>query len=421
MKKTLSLILSMLMLLSVFSVTAFAAEAPALKALKCTFDGIEITWSAAKDAANYVVYRSEGIDGEEAVIAATTATKYVDKNVEEGVAYTYKVTAQATDGSFTTPDTAVSRSIVYVKPYCAHANAKWEIVQEASVYNSGSKTKVCPVCKTVLETKVIPQLVPQTPVIKGICNRTNGVVFNWTVVDGATSYNVYRRAEGGKWVLLATISGTRYVDSKAVSGVSYSYTVRARNAAGLSAYDPGKTIRYVAAPTNIKASNGLYGVYVAWNSVKAATSYRVYTKVAGEEGWTCIGTTTKTNFYHDEAVPGEDYIYTVVAVCKGKFSSFYDDAFKIRRLERPVLAKSVSSKEGITTTWEPVDGAQGYNVYRKTANSGWILLGKVNNTRSTAYLDKSTKKGVTYTYTVRAYGNSSISYYYNGISCKDVH
>ena len=420
MKKTLSLILSMLMLLSVFSVTAFAAVAPALKDLKCTYDGVEITWSASKDAVNYVVYRSEGVNGEEAVITTTTKTKYVDKNVTDGVSYTYKVTVQAKDGSFTTPDTAVAKSILYVKPSCTHKTAAWEVTQEASVYASGLKSKICPVCKEVVDTKVIPQLVPQKPVIKGICNRTEGVVFNWTVVDGATSYNVYRRAEGGSWVLLANIRGNRYVDTKAVSGVLYNYTVRARNAAGLSEYDPGKTIRFVAAPKNIKASNGLTGVYVAWDAVKGADSYRIYTKDG--EGWTLIGTSKATNFYHSKAVPGEDYIYTVVAVSKGKFSSFYDDAFKIRRLERPALVSAKSTKEGVLATWDHVDGAQGYYVYRKTANSGWVLLGKVNNTRSSAYLDKSTKKGVTYTYTVRAYGATSLSYYYtNGISCKDVH
>lgn len=420
MKRTLSIILSMLMLLSVFSLTAFAAEAPALKDLKCTYNGVKVTWAAVQDAANYILYRSEGVDGDYAVVTATNKTEYLDANVKDGVAYTYKLTVQFKETA-TTLDEAVPRSIVYVKPVCKHTNTSWVVVQEATVYNSGYKNQVCSSCEAVLASKIISQLVPAQPVIKGICNRTNGVVFNWSVVDGATKYNVYRRAEGGKWVLLDSITGTRFVDSTAVSGVKYNYTVRAKNAAGLSAYNAGKVIRYVAAPKNIKASNGLYGVYISWGSVKGASNYRVYGKTPADKNWSYLGTVSKNNFYHSEAVCGEDYIYTVVAVSNGTYSSFYDNAVKIRRLDRPELVKAVSSKEGITTTWESVDGANGYYVYRKTANTGWVLLGKVNNTRSTAYLDKSTVKGVTYTYTVRAYGNSSMSYYYNGISCKDVH
>lgn len=419
MKKTLSIILSMLMLLSVFGLTAFAAEAPALKDLKCTFDGVQITWSAVDNAANYVVYRSQGLDGEESVIAATKSTTYVDKNVKEGVAYTYKVTAQATDGTFTTPDTAVSRSIVYLKPYCSHSKATWTVVQEASVYSAGYKNKVCPVCKSVIDTKVLPQLVPESPVIIGIYNKTYGVLFGWDAVDGAISYNVYRRAQGGKWVFLKNITGTRYIDKTAVSGVKYDYTVKAYNAAGLSAYTPGKSIRYVAAPTNVKANNGTTGVSLTWGSVKGASSYRVYSKAAGDKNWTYLGTVNKTSYYHSKAVAGVDYTYAVIAVSNGTYSSFYDNAASIRRLERPELLKSVSTKEGITTTWGKVEGATGYRVYRKTANSDWVLIGKVNNTRSTAYLDKSAVKGVTYTYTVRAVANNSISSFYSGISCKD--
>lgn len=420
MKRTLSIILSMLMLLSVFSLTAFAAEAPALKNLECTSKGVKVTWASVKDAVNYILYRSEGLDGDYIVVTATAKTEYLDANVKEGASYTYKLTVQFKDTS-TTLDNAVPLSVLYLKPTCAHKNTSWVVVQEASVYSSGYKTMVCSSCGEVLKTEAISQLVPAQPVINGICNRTYGVVFNWTAVDGALKYNVYRRAEGGKWILLDSITGTRFVDSKAVSGVKYNYTVRAVNAAGKSVYNVGKTIRCVAAPKNIKASNGLYGVYIAWDSVKGASNYRVYGKTPADKNWSYLGTVGKNNFYHSDAVSGEDYIYTVVAVSNGTYSSFYDDAVKIRRLERPELVKSVSSKEGITTSWKGVDGANGYYVYRKTANTGWVLLGKVNNTRSTAYLDKSTVKGVTYTYTVRAYGNSSISYYYNGISCKDVH
>lgn len=420
MKKTLSLILSMLMLLSVFSITAFAAEAPALKGIECTFDGIKITWSAVEDAVNYVVYRSDSANAEDAVIATTTKTKYVDKSVTEGVTYTYKVTVQVADGSFTTPENAESLSIVYEKPYCDHANAKWVVETAATVFASGVKNKICPTCKEVLGTKVIAQLKPATPKITKVYNGKLGVGIKWEIVDGATRYNIYRRAEGKDWKQIATVKkGSSYTDKTAKSGTTYTYAVKAGNAAGLSGFEK-VTIKYLAMPKNIAVANTKNGVKLSWDAVKGATSYKIYCKIADDTEWLLIDTTKKT-VYLDEAVwSGEKFTYTVRAV-SGKYKSAYDAiGAEIVRLDTPELASAKSNKEGIVFNWEAVEGAKGYNVYRKTGNSSWALIGKVNTAKSTAYLDKSAKKGVTYTYTVRARNNTSLSSYNTkGISCKD--
>ena len=58
-------------------------------------------------------------------------------------------------------------------------------------------------------------------------------------------------------------------------------------------------------------------------------------------------------------------------------------------------------------------------MYRKTANSGWALVGSTKGANSATYIDKTAKKGVTYTYTVRAYHGKTFSSYNSGISCKD--
>ena len=417
MKKTLSLILSMLMLLSVFSVAAFAAEAPAIDDIKCTFAGIQLKWSAVKDAANYVVYRSDSADVEDAVIATTTKTSYVDKKVTEGVTYTYKVTVQAKDGTFTTPENAEAVSIVYVKPHCDHTKAKWVVETEATVFASGVKNKVCPTCKEVLSTKTIAQLKPATPKITKVYNGSLGVGVRWELIDGATSYNVYRRIGNNKWTKLATVTGTSYADKTVKSGTTYTYAVRARNAAGLSGFEKA-TIKYIAMPKNLTVKNTKNGIKFSWDKVKGATSYKVYCKT--EEGWKIINTTKNTYYLDSVALSGETFTYSVRAF-SGKYASKYNTkGVSIMRLDNPELSSAKSNKEGITVTWGAVEGAKGYNVYRKTGNSSWTLIGKVNTAKCTAYLDKSAKKGVTYTYTVRARNNTSLSSYNTkGISCKD--
>ena len=79
----------------------------------------------------------------------------------------------------------------------------------------------------------------------------------------------------------------------------------------------------------------------------------------------------------------------------------------------------MSAKAGITVKWGKVAGSSGYYVYRKTANSTWTRVGVVSGVNNLSYLDKTAKKGTTYTYTVRAVCGNVTSYFNSGISCKD--
>ena len=74
----------------------------------------------------------------------------------------------------------------------------------------------------------------------------------------------------------------------------------------------------------------------------------------------------------------------------------------------------------MTFTWKKTAGATGYIVYRKTNNGAWTAL---RATSSTTCKDTTAKKGVKYTYTVRAYrktntGNVYSAYNAKGISVK---
>ena len=65
-----------------------------------------------------------------------------------------------------------------------------------------------------------------------------------------------------------------------------------------------------------------------------------------------------------------------------------------------------------------VKGADGYYVYRKTANTGWTRIATVKGGTKNSYSDTTAKAGTKYTYTVRAYHGSFRSYFVTkGISC----
>ncbi len=82
------------------------------------------------------------------------------------------------------------------------------------------------------------------------------------------------------------------------------------------------------------------------------------------------------------------------------------------KLSTPSLSGASNSSYGIIVKWKSVKNASGYKIYRKTGTKGkWKNIAKVTGNRTLIYTDGSVKHGTTYTYTVRAYKNSSVSAY----------
>lgn len=421
MKKTLSFVLAMLMLVSVFTVTSFAALAPEITEITSTFEGVSISWEKSAEATTYLVYR----DGK--CIGTTVECNFVDTSVVANQKYIYTIGAQNKDGKIEMSD--VEFDVTYVRPYCAHTNYEYVVDYPATVFKPGVQHKHCTDCGFNADSEAIKQLVCETPVINYLSNGVNGVKLAWNAVDGATAYYVYRRTAGSsKWEGPYVVKGESYEDTTAKSGVYYKYAVRALNEAGLSPYNGGKVIKRVATPMNLYAGNTAGGIFVKWGKVENATAYRVYRKAVGDDAWTYLKT-VKNNYYPDlDIEAGVDYIYTVRAL-SGKVYSNFLPGVAIRRLEMPALNGTKSTAEGIYIDFEQVEGATGYNVYRKVGNGAWTAksyLGTIRSDKSHTYLDVSAQKGVTYTYTVKAYfkdgTTTSVSVYETkGISCKDVY
>ena len=151
--------------------------------------------------------------------------------------------------------------------------------------------------ETTTETIPVPHLKPAQPKPVSLTNTTGGILFNWNVVAGATSYRVYKRGAGDRyWTYLATVTNPSYSDSKVASGNYYRYTVIAVNNGGFSTYHSGIVIKRLANPYNIKAANNVNNVTVNWAKINGATAYRVYRRTAGSTYWTYLGTQKNTSF-----------------------------------------------------------------------------------------------------------------------------
>lgn len=227
MRKTLSLLLSVIMVTSVM-VNAFAAddcathkssawivdkeatvysagskhkectkcgeiiEKTTIKQLKCskttlktianTSYGVKITWSKVKGADSYKVYRKlKG--GEYSYIGKTTNTYYTDKKANSGKTYYYIV----------------------------------KVCNEAG--NSASSSS--------LSIKYLAK-----PEIKTADTKTTCIYLKWTRIPGAGGYRVYRKSGSGDFERIATVKGVAtvtYKDKTANLNKVYTYKIKAYN------------------------------------------------------------------------------------------------------------------------------------------------------------------------------------------------
>ena len=72
-------------------------------------------------------------------------------------------------------------------------------------------------------------------------------------------------------------------------------------------------------------------------------------------------------------------------------------------LSAPILSDISTTDSTITLTWEPVNRARGYYIYRKSDGSEWEQVGAVNEPDITSYTDETAVAGTSYTYTACAY------------------
>ena len=206
---------------------------------------------------------------------------------------------------------------------------------------------------------------------------------------------------------------TSYTDKTAAAGVTYSYTVRGVDADGeLSpGFDrTGVSTTIPAAsttPADVKLIDAKVvsgGIQVTWNEADGAAKYKVYRKDAANTVWRVIATVTGTSYTDKTAKIGTKYNYTVRGVAAdGKtLSPGYDKTGVSATISAPTNVKLVGAKAvngGIQVTWQQANGAVKYKVYRKdTANTDWKVIATVS---SASYVDRTTKIGTKYTYTVR--------------------
>lgn len=254
------------------------------------------------------------------------------------------------------------------------------------------------------------------PVLKGAEPTVDGISFSWDGVEGAVGYQIWRFTSTDGWGSIGEIgaSETEYVDTGLVSGTTYTYTVKAFNNYGISLYDAiGVSCKYIDKPVITEIKNAVDGVELRWNSTAGADFYLIYRRVAGETEWTQLAkrAVNLDRVYKDTtAVDGESYEYDVVS-STDKYATPNSDAGEpITYVAAPTITGATNELKGIKVTWKAHPMAAYYMVYRRDKGLESSLL-EYATVAGTSFLDENVTAGKIYVYSVKACTNLGDSAY----------
>lgn len=299
-----------------------------------------------------------------------------------------------------------------------HSFGEWTVVSEADCTEAGTETRTCESCGET-ETRQTPALGHVyifgkcsrcgledasyiAPPVLRITTASGHPKLSWNAVNGVYKYWVYRSTDGESFKYYDRTSKTSYTNMATEIGTTYWYKVKAvRLVEGKDqASDFSDTISMQcrpAAPTlSISRSNGK--PKLSWNAVDGAVKYWVYRSTDGVN-FKYWDTTTKTQYTNTGAQFSMTYYYRVKAVNGANVVSGFSGTRSIlTALAAPTIsATTVGGRPYIT--WDAVNGANGYYVFRSTDGKNYSYLGY---TTKTSYTNKDYEVGKVYYYKVKA-------------------
>lgn len=342
--------------------TVVTLKAPTVKA-ELLSNRIRVSWSKPKSGCSYTLFRSVN-GGEWEAIVTGGSTSHDDTNIKSGNTYYYTVVAQS------------GTSISGYDPYGAGC------------------------------------FYMKAPSFSGIIEEDEALVLTWKAVSKADNYQVYRKNYQDKeWTLIGQTSETTFVDGTAEKNTLYDYAVKAGKNGYYSEYG---TRSVPAALFDIPVLNEIETnekgrAVISWEG----TDKVQYSVMRKEEGgsWSEFDL-VKGNSCVDEIAyltNGKKYYYTVRPCMslriEGDFDTYgeyvygnYDENGKEFCYYAPISGITVvGTASGVELSWTEVGNTNGYNVYRKTAESEYELIG---TSEKTVFEDTDLLAETDYTYKV---------------------
>ena len=319
----------------------------------------QLKWSAVTGAEKYWIYRStDGVNFK--YYDSTTGTSYTNCIAASGTEYYYKVKAAA-------------------------------VVSGKNVASDFSNTK------SLFTTPAAPSV--------SITTSKGKPKLTWKAVKGADNYYIYRSTDGKNFKYYNETDEAGYTNYSTNIGTTYYYKVRAVKTIDgndhKSDFSAVRSIQCRPAAVNLSISRSYGKPKLTWDAVADADKYWIYRSTDGKN-FKYYDTTTKTSYINSGAAFNTIYCYKVkaVKVVNGRNVASGSGSAKsvITALAKPSV--SITTSDGKPyISWDAVDGATGYYVFRSTDGKNYSVLGYTTRTN---YTNTASNAGTTYYYKVKA-------------------
>lgn len=175
---------------------------------------------------------------------------------------------------------------------------------------------------------------------------------------------------------------------------------------------------FAAAPTEVVSvkTSGYKELTVTWKKVDGTDYYEVFKSDTKNGQYTSVDKVKTTRFTDTDVILGKRYFYKIKAVTGGEEGDISEPMSARSYLEKTtgLTATEDTGKKHIGLSWNPVEGAQYYMVYRSTDGNSFVLERIVMDT---SFVDRRTLAGGTYFYKVRAYNVAAYGAYSDVATC----
>lgn len=387
---TIALILCICMIFS-GSVIAFAADVATptgLTLVSASDSKVVIRWNGVDGAKGYAVERATDPNGKwKEIKKNTSSTEYSDTDIDGGTTYYYRVRAFKKSGFL-------------------------NLGKTYSDYSSYVKTIIDPAQ------------------VKGLMAVTAGatsIKLAWDTSKGAQGYQVYMFDPSiNDFKKIATTSKNTYTVRKLTGRTGYKFKVRSYHKLNGVKYSPFSNELNVSTVLddvqNFRLTNSSTTTYtISWDANPNVSGYQLFIYDKEVHDWRALyidgeATTTKTSYTVSNLKEGDYDKYKIRSVLiTGSTYTYgnWSDVLVGGALPKAPTGLDVAANtdNGLSLTWDPLEGAAGYEVFCKKENGNFISVG---TTERNHFSHKNLEEKKNYEYKVRAYvGNKTNKWYGN--------
>lgn len=174
----------------------------------------------------------------------------------------------------------------------------------------------------------------------------------------------------------------------------------------------------LTAPLITKLTADYSSITLNWNSAEGANGYEIYRAASSAGVYSKIYTTDSLSYTDTPLAIGKYYYYKIRAVCDAGNTVTYGPYCSVKYAKTTLLTPAVTAASynynSVKVSWNAVNGATGYKVYRATSSKGRYSL--IATTKYTYYKNTSLTTGRYYYYKVIAYRTNGRTTTYSAYS-----